>query len=214
MNKELKVLLGVGVLMIIGAVLLFKFKGTPTFNPPADPGKLVRDDSRMTGNKEAKVTLVEFADFQCPFCAQVAPAITQIREEYKANPDFNFVFRHFPLPQHQHAQLAAQSAEAAGAQGKFWEMVDLIYTNQNAWAASSNALENFVGYATTLGLDAPKFRDDVTHDRFTQQIQTDLTDAGALGVNSTPTFYLNGEKLGNISDYATLKQKIEEALKK
>ncbi len=214
MNKEIRVLLGVGVLMIVGAVILFKFKGSPAFNPPADPGKLVRAENHMTGSKDAKVILVEFGDFQCPFCATAAPAVKQIREEYKANSDFSFVFRNFPLPQHQYAKLTAQAAEAAGAQGKYWEMLDVIYEKQNEWVGSSNTLETLVKYATDLGLDVPKFRDDVTHNRYTQQIETDLTDAGAIGVNSTPTFYLNGEKLNTTSDYNTLKQKIDEALKK
>lgn len=203
---------GIAVVIIAGAVLLF-FKGNaPAHVPLADAGLLVRDDSDMTGSKTAKVTLVEFGDYQCPFCGTLNPSIEKILADYKDNKDFNFVYRNFPLSQHQHAKLAAEAAEAAGSQGKFWEMHNKIFDNQNAWTGNSQPLDIFAGYAQDLGLDVNKFRDDVQNNRFQDKINADLDDGNALGVNSTPTLYLNAEQTG-ATDYDSLKKAIDEALK-
>src|SRR3989344_175102 len=130
MTKELKIMAGIVVVVIAGAVLLF-MKGNPAGRTPlADAGKLVRDNSSMTGDKNAKVSLVEFGDYQCPFCSSLNPTLEKIRSDYKDNKDFNFVYRNFPLPQHQYAKISAEAAEAAGAQGKYWEMHNMIYDNQ------------------------------------------------------------------------------------
>ena len=213
MNREAKIIIVIGVVIILAGLGLAKFSSKNTFTPPADPGKLVREDSHMTGKVGAKVTLVEFGDYQCPFCSQFDPTVEKLVSDFGSNPDFNFVFRNFPLPQHQYAKIAAEAAEAAGAQGKFFDMEHKIYANQNTWVASSNPLDIFVQYATDLGLDANKFKSEVQSNAYNNRIQTDLTDADALGVNSTPTLYLNGEKT-NSADYATLKSQIEDALKK
>lgn len=213
MNKEAKIIIVIGVLILLAGLGLAKFSSKNSFTPPADPGKLVRSDSHMTGKIDAKVTMVEFGDFQCPFCAQFDPTVDRIVSDYGSNPNFNYVFRNFPLPQHQYAKIAAEAAEAAGAQGKFFEMVHKIYANQNAWVGSSNPLDLFVQYATELGLDTNKFRTDVQHNAFDNRIQTDLADINALGINSTPTLYINGQKT-NSADYNSLKSEIDAELKK
>ena len=147
---------------------------------------------------------MEFGDYECPFCASLNPAIIQLMDNYKNNKDFNFVFRNFPLPQHQFAKLAAEAAESAGAQGKFWEMHDLIYANQNTWVASTNPLDIYAGYAQSLGMNTDQFRTDVQANKYKDKINTDLADANALGVNSTPTLYLNGNKIA-ATTFADLK---------
>jgi len=213
MTKELKIMAGIVVVVIAGAVLLF-IKGNPAGRTPlADAGKLVRDHSQMTGDKNAKVTLVEFGDYQCPFCASLNPTLEKIVNDYKGNKDFNFVYRDFPLPQHQFAKLSAEAALSAGDQGKYWEMHNLIYDNQNTWVGTSSPMDIFTGYAQNLGLDVNKFQTAVKANQFQDQIRDDLDDAAALGVNSTPTLYLNGEKI-SATNYDGLKALIDEALKK
>ncbi len=157
----------------------------------------VRPYSHMTGNANAKVTLVEFADFQCPACAANYPFIKQVIEKYKSNPDFNFVNRNFPLSSHANAQISAQAAEAAASQGKYWEMMGLLYQRQNDWAGSINPTNIFVGYAQELSLDTDRFREEVSSSKYIDVITQDLKDGEALGVNGTPTFFINGERLGN-----------------
>jgi protein-disulfide isomerase len=166
----------------------------------------------MTGSKQAKVTLVEFGDYECPFCGALNPIIEKLLANFQGNKDFNYVFRNFPLPQHQYAKLAAEAAEAAIAQGKFWEMHNKIFDNQNAWTSNSQPLDVFAGYAQGLGMDVNKFRDAVGANQAQDKIVEDLDDGNALGVNATPTLYLNG-KQENATDYANLKKDIDEALK-
>ena len=177
-------------------------KGDKVFN---------RSYSFMTGQANAKVTLVEFGDYQCPFCAAANPTIKTLREKYQANPDFNLIFREFPLSQHSNAQEAAESAEAAGAQGKYWEMNELLYQHQNDWSGTFNPTDTFVGYAEQLGLDTKKFKSDITTGAYINNITQDQLDGEALGVNGTPTFFLNGQV---VSDYNTLDSQIGALLAK
>ncbi|MEO8065587.1 MAG: thioredoxin domain-containing protein [Candidatus Doudnabacteria bacterium] len=213
MTKELKIMGGIVVLVIAGAVLLF-FKGNaPQTTTVADPGKLVRDASNMTGVITAKVTLVEFGDYQCPFCGSINPALEKIIDNYKGNKDFNFVYRNFPLPQHQWAKLTAEAAEAAGAQGKYWEMHNLIFDNQSQWTGAAQPMDILTGYAQSLELDVNAFTAAVQKNQYDNKITgEDLADGNALGVNSTPTLFLNGKKT-SASTYDDLKKAIDDALK-
>ena len=171
----------------------------------------VRPYSYMTGKTDAKVQLVEFGDYQCPFCAAANPTIVSIIEKYKTNPDFNFVFREFPLSQHPNAQQAAEAAEAAGAQGKYFEMNDLLYQHQNDWSGTFSPTGTFVSYAQQLGLDTAKFKTEITTSVYINNITQDQLDGEALGVNATPTFFLNGEK---VADYKNLDSQISALLVK
>jgi protein-disulfide isomerase len=216
MNSTWK-LLGIIVLVlavVIGLAVWLQAispeKATP--NPDIKGEKtFTRPYSYMTGKADAKVQVVEFADLQCPFCAQASAPVKAVVDKYKANPDFNFVYRHFPLGQHSHAQEAAQAAEAAGSQGKFWEMVELLYSKQNDWAGSVSATSIFVNLAGQLGLDTNKFREEVSASKYIDNITQDYMDGEALGVNSTPTFFFNGQKLDS---HTELDSKIAEALAK
>lgn len=214
MTKEAKILIGVGLLIVLGGLALAKFSpNTTPFVAPEDVGKLVRDDSHMTGQKNAKVTLVEFGDFQCPACAASWPVIEKIINDYKDNPNFNFVTRNFALTEiHNYAMISAEAAEAAGAQGKYWEMFKILYENQSEWAVPQS--KNFlIGYAQRLGLDMTKFETALTDNSYVNFIKTDRADGEALKINSTPTFFLNGEKMVGVPNYDALKSKIEEKLK-
>lgn len=147
------------------------------------------------GNKNAKTTLVEYSDYECPACALFYPVVKQIVDQ---NPDkLVFVYRNFPLPQHQNALSAAYAAEAAGKQGKFWEMHDLLFTNQNTWASQSSttARDTFIGYATQLGLNIDQFQKDMDSQAVKDKVETDYQSGVKSGVGATPTFYLNGSKM-------------------
>jgi len=214
MNKEAKILIGVGLIIVLGGWSLARFspKTTP-FVAPEDVGKLVRDDSHMTGQKNAKVTLVEFGDFQCPACAASWPVIEKIINDYKGNPNFNFVTRNFPLTEiHDYAMISAEAAEAAGAQGKYWEMFEILYENQVEWVVPQS--KNFlIGYAQRLGLDVTQFEKALTEKTYVNFVKTDRADGEALKITSTPSFFLNGEKMVGVPNYDALKAKIEEKLK-
>lgn len=216
MKKQILVMVGIAVVVIAGAVLLFmKGNGVAPIDAgkPVDAKKLLRETSHATGKLDAKVVVVEFGDYQCPACAAADPMINQMIADYKDNPDFSFVFRNFPLATHPNAQIAAQAAEAAAEQGKFTEMKTLLYEKQPEWSNSPNPLDMFVNYAQTLGLDTGKFKDAVQGQKFSSVIKADMDDANELGVDSTPTFFVNGEKFNFSTSYQELRTKVDELLK-
>lgn len=161
---------------------------------------MTRSYTHMTGKVDAKVTVVEFGDFQCPYCGQAYAPVKNIVDKYSSNPNFNFIFRNFPLPQHPNAQEAAETAEAAGAQGKYWEMEGLLYEHQNDWSGNINPTSNFVSYAQQLGLDVNKFKTEVSTNAYVDNIDQDQADGNAWGVNSTPSFFVNGQAVASYTD--------------
>jgi protein-disulfide isomerase len=122
-----------------------------------------------------------------------------------------FVYRHFPLPYHQQADLAARTAESAGKQNKFWEMTDLLFTNQTAWADKNDAREKFISYAQSLGLDLNRFESDLDSAELKKEVENDYL-SGAAIVNSTPTFFLNGKKIQNPRSYEEFRNLIIQTL--
>ena len=211
MSKEAKIISSVGIVFfVLFALLIYKTSSGP--KPIADFQLLIGQGNHMTGTKEAKVNIVEFADYQCPACAYANPIIQKIVNTYKDNPDVNFVSRNFPLPQHANGMISEEAVEAAGVQGKFWEMGNMLYERQNEWSGNSKALEMFAGYAKELGLDVKAFTDSINQNKFKDVIEKDLSDARALGVNSTPTFFINGEKFEGGLSFEALKKKIDSKL--
>ena len=210
MSQEAKVLTGIGlvsILLIVGAVI-FLSKSSPTpQNVISDSKLLVKSDSHVLGSNQAKVTIVEFGDYQCPACGAAYPVTKQIIKDYGAK--IKFVFRNFPLTQHQNAKVAAEAAEAAGTQGKFWEMHDILYEKQSEWGQSSDPMPFFLDYAKKVGLNVSKFEEDVKGDKFVGKINTDANDGSSLGVNVTPTFFINGEKVEGVLSYSEFKKRIE-----
>ena len=142
----------------------------------------------VKGSPEAGVTLVEYGDFQCPACAAYHPLVDKLLKEKGQN--FQFVYRHFPLRQHNNAKPAAYAAEAAGRQGKFFEMYDLIYQGQTNWAEKINPKDIFLDYARSLNLNLEQYNKDFNSAEAKGRVEADLQSAIKLGVNSTPTFYL------------------------
>ena len=163
------------------------------------------------GNKEAKVVLVEYSDFQCPACAYYQPLFKKLSEEF--GDKITFAYRHFPLRQHQNARLAAYAAEAAGRQNKFWEMHDLIFENQNRWENRGDAENIFTGYARTLGLDIDEFKNGLSSKEIKDKVENDYQSGIRSNVNATPTVFLNGKKIKVPPNYDELQNIINEALK-
>ena len=211
MSKETKIISSVGIVFFaLFAFLIYKTSsGTPI---SSDPALLIGPSSYMTGTKEAKVNVVEFGDYQCPACAYASPIVQQLVKLYKDNQNVNFVFRNFPLPQHSNAMISAEAAETARAQGKFLEMSEMLYDRQNEWAGNQKALEVFIKYAQELKLDTKLFIDSVNQQKFKDLITKDRSDGQAIGVNSTPSFFINGEKLVGIPSFEEFKKKIDEKL--
>jgi protein-disulfide isomerase len=160
-------------------------KAAPGANPP-----------NSLGAPNAAVTIEEFADFQCPTCATMHPVVKELRATYGDR--VRVIFRNFPLniPAHDKAYDAAVAAEAAGLQGKFWDMQNLLFTNQQNWSRASDYRKIFEGYAQTLGLDVNKFATDMAGIPAKNRVDADLQRGRSLAVGSTPTFYINGRKLG------------------
>lgn len=148
------------------------------------------------GKADAAVTLIEYGDFQCPACGAYFPMVRQIVEEYGDR--VQFAFREYPLGRiHPYGNLAAQAAEAAGLQGKFWEMYDRLYDNQQSWSQGGDVQQTFASYAQTIGLDVPQWQKDLEGDTVKAKIKSDVAGGDAGGVDGTPSFYLNTVKVEN-----------------
>lgn len=154
----------------------------------------------VRGNGEGKVVMVEYSDFQCPACATYEPLVKRLLEEQEDT--VAFVYRQYPLISiHANAQLAAQAAEAAGVQGKFWDMHDKLFVEQTTWAGATDPTSVFVQYATDMGLDAEKFTADLTSDQVKSVVAEDVASGNRLGIQATPTFYVNGKKMPTVRSY-------------
>lgn len=171
------------------------------------PVDQVTENDWIRGNATSAVTLIEYSDLQCPACAAYFPLVERLVKE---NGDkFRFVYRNFPLSQHINAIPAAHAAGAAGKQGKFWEMHDMLFTKQTDWESATDAKGIFTEYAKTLGLDMEKFAIDIDSKEVADKVDADLKSGLKAGVNATPTFYLNGKKI-NPRDYEEFKKIIED----
>jgi protein-disulfide isomerase len=166
-------------------------------NANAADGALVAQGAEpphIRGNAAAPVTLEEFGDFQCPSCGAYYPELKKIENEF--GDKLRVIFREQPLvPMHAHALMAAQAAEAAGLQGRFWEMHDKLYENQAAWSDARDLVPIFVDYAKQIGLNTDQFLKDLNGEAVAARIFQDGKRAHALGVNSTPSFYVNGKEV-------------------
>ncbi|ADO71429.1 DsbA family protein [Stigmatella aurantiaca] len=163
----------------------------------------VPSDSPAFGPKDAKVTIVEWSDFECPFCGRVMPTLAKIKETY--GKDVRVVFRHQPLPFHSSAKLAAEASMAAHEQGKFWEFHDKLFSNQKALDRAS--LEK---YAQELKLDVNKFKAALDSGKFRAKVEADSTAGSAVGANGTPTFFINGRQLVGAQPFESFKAAIDE----
>lgn len=164
---------------------------TSTVSASVAPGA---QPPHVLGPSNAPVTLEEFGDFECPPCGLLHPILVQMRSEFGDR--IKIIFREFPLvPNHQHALAAASAAEAAGLQGKFWEMHDLLYENQKTWHESFDVRPIFEGYAKQIGLDIERYKRDLESELVAQRITLDGARGHSLNVKGTPTVFMNGREV-------------------
>jgi len=173
-------------------------------------------EDHVFGNKDAKVTLINYGDFQCPGCAGAHPIIKNVIEKYEDK--IKFIFRNFILSYHTNAKAASAAAEAAGLQGKYWEMHNLIYESQTSWESLNieDRTSFFNSLAETIGLDLDRFKVDMADERLVQKMTFDYNLGIKSGVKATPSFYLNGQPLDSEvwGDESSLSKRIDEELEK
>jgi len=174
---------------------------------PARRYTLNTKGSPSKGAEKPKIAVVEFSDFQCPFCGRVNPTMQQVQDNY--GDSVEIVFKHLPLRIHSKAAAAHAAAEAAHRQGKFWEMHDKIFANQREMSP-----EKYVEYAGELGLDVGQFQKDVASAEVKAKVDADSQEAAKLGVTGTPAFFINGRFLSGAQPYESFKRLIDEELKR
>ncbi len=198
------------VLIIVALFAYYFYSGAPSSSNGETADIVISETDHVRGAKDGKVTLVEFGDFQCPACAAYEPIVKQVLADNKDI--LKLVYRHFPLTQiHKNALGAAIATEAAGVQGKFWEMHDILYDKQDEWGNALNARDYFLTYATTIGLDTRKFQESLSNESLEAKVLAEFREGVRLGVQGTPTFFLNGKKLNGPLDLAKFNALIKEA---
>ncbi|MBP9665388.1 MAG: thioredoxin domain-containing protein [Pyrinomonadaceae bacterium] len=201
----------IGLVLIVGAVAGWYLLTKPKSPTPANNSNTAAANSNSSspkaqtipanappganppnqaGSPNALVTVEEFADFQCGSCASVHPVMNEIKAYYGSK--IRFVFRNFPLPMHDKAYDAAVAAEAAGNQGKFWDMQNLLFSNQKAWASSASYKTMWKEYAQKIGLDVPKWENDMISTMTKSRVDADIARGKGVNINATPTLYING----------------------
>lgn len=199
------VLIGVIGIMVGAFFLLSEDTSAPSQS--VDNPLQITEDDHIRGNEDAPITIIEYGDFQCPHCANAKPELDQILKDFSG--DVRLIYRHFPITNiHPHARTAARASEAAAQQDDFWAMHDLLFSRQDEWSNDPNAQETFTSYAQQLGLDMEQYQTDF--ESAGSKVDRDSQAAQQLGVQSTPTFYLNGEKVEGSTD--DLRRRIEAEL--
>ncbi len=217
-NKKLTNFLFIGfcaVLIIAGlafAIIKNSNNQSDTTNKSDLKINSVSSSDWVKGNKESKIVLVEYSDFQCPACGTYYPLVNQLADEFKDK--IAVVYRHFPLKSiHRNAEPAALAAESAGRQGKFWEMHNALFDNQKEWSDKINSSEYFIKYAGGLNIDVDKFKTDLSSQELKNKVKNDLASAEENNLDHTPTFFLNGKEISPRS-YEEFKQIISSEIKK
>lgn len=219
MDKRFWGVLAIVVAILVGIFAFTNHKSSSGGNQNTGP------TNHIEGKGASGVTLVEYGDYQCPGCGHYYPAVKQVESEFQDQ--IYFQFRNFPLYQmHQNAIAGARAAEAAAIQGKFWQMHDKLYDENdtyypiveqggsyNTWINSSNPLSYFTTYAKELGLDVNKFKTDYNSSTVNDRIQADLKVGNSLNISETPTFFIDGKKISDPNSLADFEKVIENAIK-
>lgn len=203
-KKHFWKILALLVVLLLGGSIIYSQKASEE----ANEGVII--EAHIKGNPDASVILVEYSDFQCPACGQFYPYIKEVVAEY--GDKLRFEYKHFPLiTVHKNAVPAAKAAEAAGQQGKFFEMHDKLFENQTQWSKSTNAQVYFIQYAEELGLDVALFKKHLGSSIIADAVDQGFNEARELGLSGTPTLFLNGEKM-TINSFDEFKTQIETAV--
>lgn len=166
----------------------------------------VSSNDNVYGNPFAGIELVEYGDYECPYCGRAWPLVKDIKQRYGAH--LKFVFRNFPLRKiHPHAFAASVATEAAALQGKFWEMHDIVFENQTMLDD-----EHILSFANRLGLDMDRFKNDIQQKKLADKVEKDFESGLRSGVNRTPTFFINGEKFNGEWWHGDLLRQLESML--
>lgn len=184
-------------------------EAVPTAQPqPTADMIILADDDAFKGSKGAPVTMVEFSDFECPFCTRFfEQTLGQIEKEYIETGKVKFVYRDFPLTFHPNAQKAAEAAECAGEQNKFWEMHDRLFGE-----GVTGGVESFKRYAADIGLNTGNFNNCLDSGQMADEVQKDFRDGAAAGITGTPGFIINGRLVSGAQPFENFKQVIEAEL--
>ncbi|MDG4785022.1 thioredoxin domain-containing protein [Micromonospora sp. WMMD1102] len=215
MSGNTKITLGFLAVILVGlTVLLVVVRNTEDGAGQAAAERLVRADShRLTSAPDDRVTVVEFLDYECPSCGAAYPGVEQLRAEYADR--ITYVIRNFPLDSHANAENAARAAEAAARQDKFEEMYRRLFETQQSWGGKQESLQPvFEEHARAIGLDLARYQADLTDPAIAERIRVDREDGIAVGVQGTPTFFVNGERFEGQPTYAGLKAAVDAALAK
>ncbi len=215
MNKQVKFIIGIiGLIIVVFFIAKSDFKNREIKEEPVSVNQAsvleVKENDWVSGVSTAKVTLVEYLDFECEACGAYYPIVTQLKEEYKD--DMRVVIRYFPLPGHKNSRTAAHAVEAAGKQGKFWEMYSILFTKQSEWGEQQVANQDqFEKYAIEAGVNIDQWRIDVKSDEVKKRVEDSYKEAMSLNLQGTPSFFLNGKKVESPKGYESFKLLIEKA---
>lgn len=211
---------GVLVIAIGAGTLLFRSAKQPASTPSPTPkgaasssGLIGAKPSHAKGSESAPVVLEEFGDFQCPPCGAFYPQLKKLEADYGED-KLRVVFRQFPLPQiHKYAMISAYAAEAAGFQGRFWEMYDKLYTDQATWSKAPDPRTFFLDYAHDIGLDVPRFIQDMGGPEVDSRVMLDRQRGMSLGVVGTPSIFVNGKMITPETSEKQLRDMIDAGIK-
>jgi protein-disulfide isomerase len=181
----------------------------PVPEVPSVPVPDIKSGEYVKGNPNAPVTLIEYSDFECPFCQRFVPTVEQLLREYPEQ--VKIVYRHFPLSFHPNAQKAAEAAECAGEQGKFWEMHDILFAKAEQ---GTMGVEIWKTEASVLGLNTTQFNTCLDSGKYASKVANDMNEGAASGVSGTPATFVNGVLISGAVPYAQLKAQVDQALAK
>jgi protein-disulfide isomerase len=190
------------------AVAMKKSANNPNGSVLKSPAPISANDHTL-GASTSPVTLIEYSDFQCPACHSYYPVVTKLLSEMGTST--YFVYRHFPLGQHPNAIPAAIASEAASEQGKFWDMYNILFTEYDDWVNLPDPTSVFIGYATKAGLNVSKFTNDLSSTTLRDKVAAERDEGIDIGINSTPTFFVNGKVIKTPSSYDEFKTIIQSA---
>jgi protein-disulfide isomerase len=201
--------------VLVGGLLLSQTMQPPGLNVSSEQRISGRDVARsvhIRGNPDALVTLEEFGDFECPSCKNLATFLEQVVKDY--NPRVRVIYRNFPLAMHPHSRDAAMAAEAAALQGRFWEMHDMLFREQDVWSSATDPTMLFDSYAETLRLDVHQFRNDFNSDKVRERLKSDQARARSMGVKVAPTLFIDQHQMGtNEANPEGVRSLVDEAVK-